>query len=85
MKWVSAILRAIILFLSFGALYIMFTFVMQVEMTSWKNSNAALGAIPKAAISLQSFLMQHLLVVGVVVMVISLALAFIDTARKKAK
>ncbi|MCK9614024.1 MAG: hypothetical protein M0R48_00805 [Candidatus Omnitrophica bacterium] len=83
MKWVSVILRAIILFLSFIALNIMFNLVMQIAMESWKNSPVALGTIPKAAVSLHLFIAQYTIAVGAIVLVFCFALPLITTARKK--
>ena len=83
MKWVSAILRAVILFISFIALNIMFNLVMQIAMENWKNSTATLGAIPKAAISLHSFIAQYTIAAGAIVLVFCFALPLITAARKK--
>lgn len=83
MKWVSATIRAIILFLSFIALNIMFNLTMQIAKASWENSNASLGIIPKAAVYLHSFTTHYAIIIGSIVLVFCLALPFIEAARKK--
>lgn len=83
MKWVSATIHAIILFLSFIALNIMFNLAMQIATAGWENSNASLGIIPKAAISLHLFITQYIIIIGVVVLLFCLVLPFMEAARKK--
>lgn len=83
MKWVSAVISAIILFFSFIALNLMFGFVLQIGMGGWKNSNASLGAIPKAAISLHLFVANYAIIIGLITLIFCFALAFIEAARKK--
>jgi len=83
MKWLSAIIRAGVLFLAFVALDLMFNFTLQVGLESWQNSNAALGTIPKAAISLYSFVAHNTVIIASVILVLCLALSFAEVARKK--
>jgi len=83
MKWVSAIIRAVILFASFIALKLMFDLVIQIGMGRWKDSSVGLGAIPKAAISLHFFIAHHAMIIASIVLVLCLALPLIEAARKK--
>ena len=83
MKWISATIRAIILFLSFIALNIMFNLAMQIVTARWENSNVALGAIPRAAIALHLFITQYTIAAGVIIFVFCLAVSFMEAARKK--
>ncbi|MDD4182855.1 MAG: hypothetical protein PHT53_03435 [Candidatus Omnitrophica bacterium] len=83
MKWVSATIRAVILFSSFIALKLMFDLVMQIGMGRWKDSSVGLGVIPKAAISLHFFITHYAMIIGSIVLVFCFALPFIEAARKK--
>lgn len=83
MKWVSAIIQAVILFFSFIALKLMFNLLIQIGMDRWKDSSVSLGVIPKAAVSLHSFTTQYAIIIGSIILVLCLALPLVEAARKK--
>ncbi|MFA5007920.1 MAG: hypothetical protein WC546_01735 [Candidatus Omnitrophota bacterium] len=83
MKWLTGVVRAIILFASLAMLGLIFNTVMQMKTTAWQSSNVALGAIPKAAIAMHLFVRQNLMVVAIAILVFCFVLAFIEAARKK--
>jgi hypothetical protein len=83
MKWVSALMRGIVLFFAFTVLNFIFNFAVQIGTEKWKNVNVSLGAIPKAAVALHMFITQYAAVVGFAFFLLCLALSFLETARKK--
>ncbi len=83
MKWMSALMRGIVLFFAFTVLNFIFNFAVHIGMEKWKNSKASLGAIPKAAVALHMFITQYAIAAGLAAFLLCLAVSFLETARKK--
>jgi len=83
MKWLIAVASGIGIFILILLLIFGFDLFVKNQVEKLTESNAALGILPRLAVSLDLCLMRHIFFIGPVIYIISLAGALIIAARKK--